>query len=125
MSTPVPSMRCGPPRSTARGALGREGDLGTLTPGKLADLVILDLDQAHLRPIINLVSSVVHYGHPGCVDSVMVEGRFLMRGREVTCMNVRDTLDAAQEATVAAWHRLHETSGDIDLPPSLRRRNEG
>ena len=102
-------------------ALGREGDLGTLTPGKLADLVILDLDQAHLRPIINLVSSLVHYGHPGCVDSVMVEGRFLMRDGEVTCMNVRDTLDAAQEATVAAWHRLHETSGDIELPSSLRR----
>ena len=102
-------------------ALGREGDLGTLTPGKLADLVILDLDQAHLRPIINLVSSLVHYGHPGCVDSVMVEGRFLMRDGEVTCMNVRDTLDAAQEATVAAWHRLHETSEDIEFPSSLRR----
>ena len=34
-------------------------------------------------------------------------------------------IDPRQEATVAAWHRLHETSGDIDLPPSLRRRNEG
>ena len=51
----------------------------------------------------------------------MVGGRFLMRGGEVTCMNVRDTLDAAQEATVAAWRRLHETSGDIELPPSLQR----
>ena len=102
-------------------ALGREGDLGTLTPGKLADLVVLDLDQAHLRPIINLVSSLVHYGHPGCVDSVMVGGRFLMREGEVLCMDVRDTLDAAQEATVAAWHRLHERSGDIELPASLRR----
>ena len=102
-------------------ALGREGDLGTVTPGKLADLVVLDLAQAHLRPIINLVSSVVHYGHPGCVDSVMVGGRFLMRDGEVLCMDVEDTLHAAQEATAAAWHRLHETSSDIDLPASLRR----
>ena len=102
-------------------ALGRGGDLGTLTPGKLADLVIVDLGQAHLHPIINLVSSLVHYGHPGCVDSVMVGGRFLMRDGAVTCMDVRDTLDAAQEATVAAWNRLHERSGDIELPPSLRR----
>ena len=104
-------------------ALGREADLGTLTPGKLADLVVIDLDQAHLRPIVNLVSSLVHYGHPGCVESVMVEGRFLMRDREITCMNVRDTLDAAQEATVAAWRRLHETSGDIELPASMRHQD--
>ena len=102
-------------------ALGREGDLGTLTPGKLADLVVLDLDQAHLRPMINLVSSLVHYGHPGCVESVMVGGRFLMRDGKVTCMNVQDTLDAAQVATVAAWHRLHEASGDIALPASLSK----
>ena len=104
-------------------ALGREADLGTLTPGKLADLVVIDLDQAHLRPIVNLVSSLVHYGHPGCVESVMVEGRFLMRDREITCMNVRDTLDAAQGATVAAWRRLHETSGDIELPASMRHQD--
>ena len=109
--------------ATAHGAraLGREGDLGTLTPGKLADLVVLDLDQAHLRPMINLVSSLVHYGHPGCVESVMVGGRFLMRDGKVTCMNVQDTLDAAQVATVAAWHRLHEASGDIALPASLSK----
>ena len=44
-----------------------------------------------------------------------------MRDGEVGCMNVRDTLDAAQEATVAAWHRLHEISEDIELPSSLRR----
>ena len=102
-------------------ALGRDGDLGTLAPGKLADLVIIDLDQAHLRPIVNLVSNLVHYGHPGCVESVMVGGRFLMRDGALTCMDVQDTLEAAQEATVAAWHRLHETSGDIALPAALHR----
>ena len=104
-SSPDRSTRCVPPPCTERGALGREGDLGTVTPGKLADLVVLDLDQAHLRPIINLVSSVVHYGHPGCVDSVMVGGRFLMRDGVVLCMDVRDTVHAGQEATAAAWRR--------------------
>lgn len=105
-------------RNGAR-ALGAEADLGSLEAGKKADLTILDLNQAHLRPIINLVSSIVHYGHPGAVDSVMVDGRFVMRENKVLTMDEDAVIAEAQEATVAAWHRLHETSGDIDLPPGL------
>ncbi len=106
-------------RNAAR-ALGREADLGSLEDEKKADLTILDLNQAHLRPIINLVSSIVHYGNPSAVESVMVDGRFLMRDREVLTMDENAVIAEAQEATVAAWHRLHETSGDIPLPPGLK-----
>jgi 5-methylthioadenosine/S-adenosylhomocysteine deaminase len=102
-------------------ALGRAGDLGTLTPGKRADLTILDLNQTQLRPVINLVSNIVHYGHPGAVSSVMVDGRFLMRDGRVLTMNEDDVIGEAQEATAAAWRRLHEQSPDIEIPPSLRR----
>ena len=31
-------------------------------------------------------------------------------------------MEADEEATVAAWRRLHETSADIELPPSLQHR---
>lgn len=101
-------------------ALDREADLGTLTPGKLADLVVIDLNQPNLRPVINLVSNIVHYGHPGCVESVMVDGRFLMKERRVLCMNEHDVIGEAQEATTAAWRRLSDTDSDIELPASLR-----
>lgn len=106
-------------RNGAR-ALGAEAELGSLEAGKKADLMILDLNQAHLRPIINLVSSIVHYGNPGCVESVMVDGRFVMRDRKVLTMDEDAVIAEAQEATVAAWRRLNETSGDIELPPALR-----
>jgi len=100
-------------------ALGRGDELGSLEAGKKADLVILDLDQPSIRPIINLVSSIVHYGTPSIVDAVMVDGRFLMKDGEVLSMNETDVIAEAQAATKAAWHRLHETSGDIELPPGL------
>ena len=100
-------------------ALGRESDLGSLETGKKADLIILDLNHASLRPIINIVSSIVHYGDPGIVDSVMVDGRFIMRDGEILTMDEEAVIVEAQAATVAAWHRLHETSSDIELPAGL------
>ncbi len=106
-------------RNSAR-ALGRDADLGSLEVGKKADLIILDLNQAHLCPVINLVSNIVHYANPSAVDAVMVDGRFLMQGGRVLTMDENAVIAEAQDATVAAWHRLHETSGDIELPPSLR-----
>ena len=106
-------------RNAAR-ALGRDADLGSLEAGKKADLIILDLNQAHLRPVINLVSNIVHYANPSAVDAVMVGGRFLMQGGRVLTMDEDAVIAEAQEATVAAWHRLRERSGDIELPPNLR-----
>ena len=103
-------------------ALGREADLGSIELGKKADLMILDLDSAPLRPIINLTSNVVHYGHPGAVEAVMVDGEFVMRDGRVLTMDERETVRAAQAATVSAWRRLHEVSPDIQLPPGLLTR---
>ncbi len=50
----------------------------------------------------------------------MVDGHFIMRFGKVLTMDEDAVIAEAQEATIAAWHRLHETSGDIDLPPGLR-----
>ena len=108
----------GATRDAAR-ALGREHDLGTIAPGTKADLVILDLEQAHLTPSINLVSNLVHYATPNAVESVMVDGEFLMRDGVVLSINERDTLAAAREATVAAWRRLHENEPDVEIPAGL------
>ncbi len=101
-------------------ALGREADLGTITPGKRADLTVLDLNHSSLRPVINLVSNIVHYGHPGVVTDVVVEGNFLMKDGKVLSMNENDVIEEAQEATRAAWRRLGEISPDIELPVSMR-----
>lgn len=101
-------------------ALGRTHDLGTLTPGKRADITVLDLNNPSMTPVINPVSSIVHYGHPGVVTAVAVEGRFLMKDGKVLCMNEAEVVAEAQEATRASWHRLGEISPDIELPVSMR-----
>lgn len=94
-------------------AIGRSEDLGSLEPGKKADLTIVNLDHPSMRPISNVISNLVHYGHPGIVDSVMVDGRFLMRDGQLTGVDERAVAEAAQEANDAVWARFHERFPDV------------
>jgi 5-methylthioadenosine/S-adenosylhomocysteine deaminase len=55
------------------------------------------------------------------VESVMVDGEFLMRDGKILCLDEQDVLRNAQEATAGAWRRLHEKNPDLPLPASLQR----
>ncbi|MCX5914453.1 MAG: hypothetical protein NTV04_21280, partial [Deltaproteobacteria bacterium] len=82
---------------------------------------IINLNRAHLRPILNLSSNLVHYGHPGAVESVMVDGKILMFEGKVLTMNEEDTIKNAQEAAESAWRRLQESSPDIPMPSGFQK----
>lgn len=108
--------------ATRNGALslGCLDQIGSLEVGKKADFAVIDMDVPFLRPQINLVSNLVHYGHPGIVESVAVDGEFLMRDRRILCLDEREVLRNAQAATTSAWRRLHEKHPDLVLPDALR-----
>jgi 5-methylthioadenosine/S-adenosylhomocysteine deaminase len=40
-----------------------------------------------MRPVIRLLSNIMHYGHPGIVHLVIVDGEFVMRDRKVTTVD--------------------------------------
>ncbi len=60
--------------------LGMQARIGTLTPGKQADLVLIRAEDFDLWPVHDPVSTVVMQSHPGNVDSVMIAGRWHKRG---------------------------------------------
>jgi len=69
-------------------AIGLGEMIGSLEPGKQADLILVDLDQLNLSPVVhapirNIVPNLVYAATGHEVDSVMVAGQFLMRGREI------------------------------------------
>ena len=99
--------------ATRNGALslGCLDQIGSLEAGKKADFAVIDLEVASLQPQINLVSNLVHYGHPGIVESVAVDGEFLMRERRLLCVDEKEVVRNAQAATTSAWRRLRETTG--------------
>lgn len=85
-------------------------DGGWLAPGNKADLIVIDTRRAHLVPMLRAVSNFVHNGQARDVNSVMVDGRWLMRDGKVLTMNEPAILAAAQEVANRAWSRQFKDS---------------
>jgi cytosine/adenosine deaminase-related metal-dependent hydrolase len=67
----------------ARAAGDAEG-LGSLEPGRRADLVLLDLESVVFTPLNDPLRQLVLGSTTTAVDSVLVGGRWALRGRELT-----------------------------------------
>jgi 5-methylthioadenosine/S-adenosylhomocysteine deaminase len=66
-------------------ALGMEQEIGSLEPGKLADVIVIDLDRFHLTPLYDEVSHLVYSARGSDVRDVIVNGRIIVReGRIIT-----------------------------------------
>jgi 5-methylthioadenosine/S-adenosylhomocysteine deaminase len=78
---------------------------GWLAPGNKADLIVVDAKRAHLVPMLRAVSNFVHNGQARDVQSVMVDGRWLMRDGVVLTMNEPEILANAQCVANASWSR--------------------
>lgn len=75
-------------------ALGLGEHLGSLEVGKRADLVVLDLAGAHLRPRHDPWSTLAYASGAADVRDTVVEGRVLMRGRRLTTLDEAAVLGA-------------------------------
>jgi cytosine/adenosine deaminase-related metal-dependent hydrolase len=80
-------------------ALGLEGQIGVLQEGAKADLITVDLSNAHATPNSqDPVATLVYAGQSQDVRDVVVDGQVLMRGRQLL------TLDDAQIRAAARTH---------------------
>ena len=55
-------------------AIGLENEIGSLTPGKKADIVMLRANDLNLFPVHDPLLSIVEQAHAGNVDTVIVDG---------------------------------------------------
>ena len=68
-------------------ALGLDGKIGAIEPGKRADLVLLDLDRPWLQPVNNPVSSIIYSANGSEVDTVIIDGEIVMEKREIKTLD--------------------------------------
>ncbi|MFH7044149.1 TRZ/ATZ family hydrolase [Paucibacter sp. JuS9] len=82
-------------------AMGRGDDLGSLEVGKLADVVAVSLAALECRPVYNPEAQLVYVAGREHVSDVWVNGRRVLKGRELTTIDQGALLDRT-EAIVAA-----------------------
>ncbi len=77
-------------------AIGLDSMIGMLTVGKRADLILISLDHAHHVPLYNIVSHLVYTVDAEDVETVIVEGKILMRDRKVLTLDEAKIIEAAR-----------------------------
>jgi len=70
-------------QATVRGARALHLEAGEIAPGKLADLVLLDLKAVGMVPLHSLAANVVYAANPTAVTDVICDGKFIMKDRRV------------------------------------------
>jgi 5-methylthioadenosine/S-adenosylhomocysteine deaminase len=77
-------------------AMGLESEIGSLEPGKRADLTVLRLNALHSTPVsADLVSAIVYSAQPSDVETVLIDGRIVMRERKLLTVNEAALIEAA------------------------------
>jgi 5-methylthioadenosine/S-adenosylhomocysteine deaminase len=96
-------------------ALGLGDELGSLEVGKRADIVLIDMQSAHLHPVHMEVFRLACYANGNDVDTVIVDGEVMMEGKVPTRVNKDDILKEAQRETEQMIDRL-DAKRFLELP---------
>ena len=82
-------------------ALGMQDQIGSLEAGKRADLLVVRMNRARQTPMYDPVSHLVYTTRGDDVDTTIVHGKVLMRGRVVRTLNAAAVLAEARTAAIA------------------------
>jgi cytosine/adenosine deaminase-related metal-dependent hydrolase len=77
---------------------GLDREVGSLTPGKQADIVMLRADDMNMMPAHDLVGCVVMQASPANVDTVMIAGRIVKRSGKLLFNNLQSKMAALQNS---------------------------
>ncbi|MEW2261464.1 amidohydrolase [Streptomyces sp. NPDC047853] len=88
-------------------AVGLGDVVGRIAPDLRADLVLVDLTGPHTQPVHDLAATLVHSARSADVRTTIVDGRVLMRDRELLTLDVRAVVRELGERLPALTDRGH------------------
>jgi 5-methylthioadenosine/S-adenosylhomocysteine deaminase len=88
-------------------AIGMAGRIGRLSAGYRADVILVDLGGPHLQPIHDLASTLVYSGRSADVLTTIVDGKVLMRDRELLTIDLPAVVAEINPRLVSLTDRSH------------------
>ena len=92
-------------------AVGMDTKIGSLTPGKRADVILLRTDNFGMTPLNNPIGAVVYNAHPGLVDTVLVDGEVVKRDGTLVGVDVARVRRLAVESRDDILRRANGANG--------------
>jgi 5-methylthioadenosine/S-adenosylhomocysteine deaminase len=77
-------------------ALGLDAEIGSIEAGKRADLSIVRLGRLHTTPAKDMVSALVYSAEADDVETVIIDGRLVMRDRQLLSIDEAETIARAK-----------------------------
>ena len=87
--------------------VGKEKEIGSLEIGKKADLIVIDLMTAFSAPVHKVASAIVYCATPRDVTHVMVDGKFLIKDRDITFTNEKKAIARATKCAEKVFQKAN------------------
>jgi cytosine/adenosine deaminase-related metal-dependent hydrolase len=104
---------------TANGAhaMGLEDRIGSLTPGKQADVIVIGGRRLNIVPMADPVGCLVAQANPANVEHVLVAGRLVKRDGELVGQDVARAIELARSASQRVLGAITAAGAPL-LPPA-------
>ena len=102
-------------------AMGIADQVGSLRSGKKADVILVDLLNPALSPILpgpvrNIVPNLVYAANGSEVETVIIDGQVVVDQHEILTVSEKDVVSAANRSAMEICKRLKQTGWEKDLP---------
>ncbi len=101
-------------------ALGLDSDIGSLTPGRKADVILIKNDASPVMfPILNPYGHVAFQAQRGDVDTVMVGGRVLKRGGKLVDVDLAAARHGVEQTVEYLIGEMGQEAWDRGMHPDI------
>jgi 5-methylthioadenosine/S-adenosylhomocysteine deaminase len=94
-------------------AIGMADHLGTVAPGYLADLVVINYEGLHTAPSYSLLENVIYCCTGRDVDTVVVNGQTVVRGGKLTTLDEAQLVEQVERTGRALMRRALDKEADL------------